>query len=67
MLRRELQRAHETGESDFGKHILPRILKSHRLMAYDFATNIIPGTLTIERKAVYMIEPESASSGDDNA
>jgi glucose-1-phosphate adenylyltransferase len=44
VLRRELQRAHETGESDFGKHILPRTVTSHRLMAYDFATNTIPGT-----------------------
>jgi glucose-1-phosphate adenylyltransferase len=39
-----LRRAHETGHSDFGKHILPSMLKTHKLMAYDFNTNTIPGT-----------------------
>ncbi|SFD55039.1 glucose-1-phosphate adenylyltransferase [Paracidovorax konjaci] len=39
-----LRQAHETGHSDFGKHILPAMLRSHRLMAYDFDTNTIPGT-----------------------
>jgi Flp pilus assembly protein TadG len=34
---------------------------------YTPITNIVPGDITIERKAVYMIEPESASTGDDNA
>ncbi|WP_363324858.1 glucose-1-phosphate adenylyltransferase [Eleftheria terrae] len=48
VLRRELQRAHETGESDFGKHLLPRMLKTHRLLAYDFDTNVIPGTQPYE-------------------
>ncbi|WP_322114280.1 glucose-1-phosphate adenylyltransferase [Aquabacterium sp. A7-Y] len=43
VLRRELARAHQSGESDFGKHILPRMLDTHRLMAYDFHTNEIPG------------------------
>lgn len=43
VLLRELRRAHETGESDFGRHILPRMVKSHRLMAYDFHDNVIPG------------------------
>ncbi|WP_439519275.1 glucose-1-phosphate adenylyltransferase [Hydrogenophaga sp.] len=39
-----LKRAHTTGHSDFGKHILPSMLKTHKLMAYDFTTNSIPGT-----------------------
>lgn len=39
----ELRRAREAGESDFGKHILPRMLHTHRLYAYDFHTNVIPG------------------------
>ena len=38
-----LQRAHELGESDFGKHVLPRMVKTHRLLAYDFSSNLIPG------------------------
>ncbi len=43
-----LKRAHATGESDFGKHILPKMVQSHRLIAYDFNTNIIPGTAPYE-------------------
>lgn len=38
-----LEEAHKLGETDFGGHVLPRLLKSHRLFAYDFATNEIPG------------------------
>jgi glucose-1-phosphate adenylyltransferase len=48
VLRQELHRARDNGESDFGKHILPRMLKSHRLMAYDFTTNDIPGVHAYE-------------------
>jgi len=43
-----LKKAHETGESDFGKHILPKMVQSHKLVAYDFATNEIPGTAAFE-------------------
>ena len=43
VLRRELRSARERGESDFGKHILPRMLDSHRLLAYDFHDNVIAG------------------------
>ena len=48
VLLRELKRAAESGESDFGKHILPRMMKTHKLVAYDFATNEIPGTQPYE-------------------
>lgn len=48
VLVRELKRAHETGESDFGKHILPRMVKTHKLLAYDFAQNEIPGVAAFE-------------------
>jgi glucose-1-phosphate adenylyltransferase len=40
----ELRKMHESGTSDFGKHILPSMVKSHKLVAYDFDTNMIPGT-----------------------
>ena len=40
----QLRKMHENGETDFGKHILPSMVKSHRLVAYDFDTNHIPGT-----------------------
>ena len=28
---------------DFGKNVLPDIVKSHKLYAYDFSTNVLPG------------------------
>lgn len=34
---------HQRGETDFGHHVLPRLLNTHRLFAYDFSTNEIPG------------------------
>jgi len=40
----ELRKMHESGTSDFGKHILPSMVKRHKLVAYDFDTNMIPGT-----------------------
>jgi glucose-1-phosphate adenylyltransferase len=44
VLIRALQDAQQAGETDFGQHVLPRLLASkHRLFAYDFATNVIPG------------------------
>lgn len=39
----QLRKMHESGDSDFGKHILPGMVKSHKLVAYDFAANVIPG------------------------
>jgi glucose-1-phosphate adenylyltransferase len=53
VLWRELQRARTLGESDFGRHILPRIVDSHRLVAYDFATNHVPGVLDYEDPAYW--------------
>jgi glucose-1-phosphate adenylyltransferase len=38
-----LDTAKEHGETDFGQHVLPRLLRHRRLFAYDFATNRIPG------------------------
>lgn len=48
-----LKRAHDTGHSDFGKHILPAMIKSHKLVAYDFDTNVIPGTAPYEEHAYW--------------
>lgn len=38
-----LKEAIDAGENDFGQHVLPRLLRTHRLFAYDFASNEIPG------------------------
>ncbi len=38
-----LREAKTRGETDFGKHILPRLISSHDVYAYNFADNKIPG------------------------
>ena len=43
VLTRARKEAIEAGENDFGQHVLPRLLRTHRLFAYDFASNEIPG------------------------
>lgn len=43
-----LEEAHRRGETDFGQHILPRLLTSHRLFAYDFTHNSVPGIKSYE-------------------
>jgi len=53
VLRRELHRARELGLSDFGRDILPRLLESHRVVAYDFATNVVPGVHDFEERGYW--------------
>ena len=53
VLLKQLKRMHESGETDFGKHILPSMVKSHKLLAYDFATNVIQGTAPYEEHAYW--------------
>lgn len=43
-----LREAHRRGELDFGHHVLPRLVDSHRLYAYDFALNKVPGVKDYE-------------------
>ncbi|SFI61852.1 glucose-1-phosphate adenylyltransferase [Nitrosomonas sp. Nm34] len=43
-----LREAHRLGETDFGRHVLPRLMASQRLYAYDFSTNVIPGIKSYE-------------------
>ncbi len=38
-----LETARQHGETDFGQHVLPRLMRTRNLYAYDFATNRIPG------------------------
>jgi glucose-1-phosphate adenylyltransferase len=45
-----LKQAHAKGETDFGGHILPRLLHDHRLFAYDFASNEVPGIKPYEKR-----------------
>ena len=39
-----LQAAENQGNFDFGKHVLPKLVRTHRVFAYDFSANRIPGS-----------------------
>jgi glucose-1-phosphate adenylyltransferase len=43
VLVRAVLEAKERGESDFGHHVLPRMVSTHKVYAYDFSTNRVPG------------------------
>jgi glucose-1-phosphate adenylyltransferase len=43
-----LQESHARGETDFGHHVLPRLLDSHRVYAYNFSDNQVPGIKSYE-------------------
>lgn len=43
LLMESLRQAHASGESDFGRDVLPRLTRSHKVVAYDFNTNRVPG------------------------
>jgi glucose-1-phosphate adenylyltransferase len=53
VLLQALRDTKEAGETDFGHHVLPRLLSTHRLFAYDFATNIIPGIQPYEQRVYW--------------
>jgi glucose-1-phosphate adenylyltransferase len=48
-----LEEARKKGETDFGGHVLPRLLGTHRLFAYDFATNEIPNIKPYEQRVYW--------------
>ncbi|MGB7991955.1 MAG: glucose-1-phosphate adenylyltransferase [Candidatus Methylophosphatis roskildensis] len=45
--------ANRLGEKDFGRHILPRLINSDRIYAYDFSTNRVPGVRDYEEQAYW--------------
>ena len=49
----ELEVARSRGEKDFGQHVLPRLLGTHRVYAYDFASNRVPGLRPHEEPAYW--------------
>ena len=53
VLVQELREAHRRGDTDFGSHLLPRMLKQRRLFAYNFADNAIPGLKAHEEPAYW--------------
>ena len=48
-----LVEAHARGETDFGTHVLPRLLHTHRLYAYDFTRNEVPGLKEYEARGYW--------------
>ncbi len=48
-----LEQAQKLGETDFGGHVLPRLLRTHKLFAYDFSTNVIPGINDYETRVYW--------------
>src|SRR4030042_5764231 len=48
LLRSALEEAHQRGETDFGHHVRPRLSQTQRVFAYDFSTNVVPGTKPYE-------------------
>ncbi len=53
VLRSALEEANQRGETDFGHHVLPRLCETHRVFAYDFATNEVPGTKSYEERGYW--------------
>jgi glucose-1-phosphate adenylyltransferase len=48
-----LEETKRQGGTDFGRDVLPALLASHRLFAYDFATNTVPGVKPYEEPAYW--------------
>lgn len=48
-----LEEAHRHQETDFGRHVLPRARCSHRVFAYDFASNQVPGVRFHEERGYW--------------
>jgi len=48
-----LRDAKERKESDFGRHLLPRLARTHRVHAYDFTTNLVSGVRDYEEQAYW--------------
>jgi glucose-1-phosphate adenylyltransferase len=48
-----LRDAKERNESDFGRHILPRLSQTHRVHAYDFGSNRVPGVREYEEQGYW--------------
>lgn len=53
VLMEALLEAHKRGETDFGGDVLPRLIESQRVYAYDFSTNEIPGIKDYEESAYW--------------
>ncbi len=48
-----LEESKRRGEKDFGSHLLPRLCQSHRVFAYNFADNRVPGVRDYEEPSYW--------------
>ena len=48
-----LAKAQRKKQHDFGAHVIPGLVETGKVFAYDFATNIIPGTMPYEEKGYW--------------
>ena len=53
LLEDALALAQRKKQNDFGAHVLPDIINTGKIFAYDFSTNIIPGTTMHEEKGYW--------------
>ena len=53
VLVKALREGHRLGERDFGKDLLPRLIQTQRVFAYDFCGNRIPGIRASEEQAYW--------------
>ncbi|HSB31380.1 MAG TPA: glucose-1-phosphate adenylyltransferase [Candidatus Sulfobium mesophilum] len=48
-----LARAERKKQNDFGSHVLPDMIDTGKIFAYDFSANVMPGTTPYEEKAYW--------------
>lgn len=48
-----LAKAQRKKQHDFGAHVIPDLVETGKVFAYDFATNVIPGTRPYEEKGYW--------------
>jgi glucose-1-phosphate adenylyltransferase len=53
LLENALQAARSRGDTDFGRDLLPRLCRTARIYAYDFADNKVPGVQEFEERAYW--------------
>jgi glucose-1-phosphate adenylyltransferase len=53
VLEQALLEARRAGDTDFGRDVLPKLSRTHRVYAYDFAENQVPGVQESEEPAYW--------------
>jgi glucose-1-phosphate adenylyltransferase len=53
VLERALRAAVGHGETDFGRHVIPRMIRDHAFFAYDVSENVVPGLQPHEERAYW--------------